>query len=97
METGVKVGIGIAVAALVGVGIYYGFFHKAGELVTDKKDPVPPGGSGTALPSPPRKLTKVEEALLTAKCNSKFPPPRFKKEVKEGYDKCMHSAAGAWG
>lgn len=97
MTTGVKIGIGLAVAVLVGAGIYYGFFHKAEELVADKKDPVPPGGSGIPESKGPKKLTKLEEALLAAKCNSKFPPPRFNKDKKDAYDKCMHSAAGTWG
>ena len=103
METGMKIGIGVGVALLVGTGIYFGFIHKAKAVAGNT------GGAGgqpagtSSAPKPAQ--TELEKKLAAAKkigrealCNKATPPPRFKKEKIEEYKKCMLGADGyTWG
>lgn len=92
MTNGAKIGIGLGLAVLAGVGIYLAFFHEAEKVVADAKKP----DEEAAAMDKPKKGKSLTEITKEGKCNYKFPPPRIKPEKVAAYDKCMHSAAGNW-
>ncbi len=92
MTTGAKVGIGLGVALLAGVGIYFAFFHEAEKVVADTKKP----DEEAAAMDKPKKGKSIGEMMKEGKCNMATPPPRIKPEKIAAYDKCMQSAAGNW-
>lgn len=102
METGMKIGIGVSVALLVGTGIYFGFIHKTKPVTGTGGKGGQPAGASTAPPPAKtgleQKLDAVKKSVLQAKCNRATPPPRFKNEKIEEYKKCMLGADGyTWG
>jgi hypothetical protein len=102
MNTAVKVGIGVALAAGVGVGIYFMLRKKTIMPVGTQGGQPAPIDAVTGKPTEtPEELTKLQKIkaevafkLKDAKCNLKFPPPRFKKSKKDAYRACLHSADG---
>lgn len=95
METIAKVGIGIGIASLVGVGIYFGFIRKAKTAVGSSGGAgSAPAGAAAAPATIDERITKAKKQVKEVGCNKKFPPPRTKKSKIEEYKACMAGADG---